>query len=128
MHSKIYYLIYKFKQPLNFINFKFTCFDNLWKPSDSGHTIAAYYQNTHEMLPEFLCGLTLLSPSIPLTSLPILVARPSATDGDGEITVTLSDAPKLMEWPILPDDVHIPNGDFLSGILNAISFLFFRGF
>ena len=65
---------------------------------------------------------TLSSEVSPETSLAILVASPSAIDGELLITVTLSDNPKLMEWPIFPEEVQIPNGLFWGLILKAISF------
>ena len=50
------------------------------------------------------------------------VASPSASEGDLEITVTESDSPKLMEWPILPEEVQIPNCFFRGFISKAMLF------
>ena len=65
---------------------------------------------------------TLSSDVSPVTSLAILVASPSPMDGLLLITVTLSDFPKLMEWPILPEDVQMPSGFFLAFISKPILF------
>lgn len=69
---------------------------------------------------------TLISEVSPRTSLAIRVASPSLTDGLLLITVTLSALPKLIEWPIFPDEVQIPKALLRGLISKAILFLKFH--